>query len=86
MTGSSLASPATHPPTPAVLCLSALSGVFDFKQSPRIKQGDSLPLDETLMVLEEGSSEPKSVTLKELVGGKRAVLFGLPGEHYWGKN
>ncbi|WIA21001.1 hypothetical protein OEZ86_004892 [Tetradesmus obliquus] len=57
------------------------NGVFDFKQSPRIKQGDSLPLDETLMVLEEGSSEPKSVTLKELVGGKRAVLFGLPGAY-----
>uniref|UniRef100_A0A383V724 Glutaredoxin-dependent peroxiredoxin n=1 Tax=Tetradesmus obliquus TaxID=3088 RepID=A0A383V724_TETOB len=57
------------------------NGVFDFKQSPRIKQGDTLPLDETLMVLEEGSSEPKSVTLKELVGGKRAVLFGLPGAY-----
>lgn len=35
----------------------------------------------SIMVLEEGSSEPKSVTLKELVGGKRAVLFGLPGGH-----
>jgi hypothetical protein len=55
------------------------AGVFDFKQSRRIKEGDTLPLDESLLVLEEGSSEPKAVTLKELVGGKRAVLFGLPG-------
>jgi peroxiredoxin len=53
--------------------------VFDFKQSPRIKEGDTLPLDESLLVLEEGSSEPKAVTLRELCGGKRAVLFGLPG-------
>jgi peroxiredoxin len=53
--------------------------VFDFKQCQRIKEGDTLPMDESLLVLEEGSSEPKAVTLKELCGGKRAVLFGLPG-------
>jgi peroxiredoxin len=53
--------------------------VFDFKQSQRIKEGDTLPMDESLLVLEEGSSAPKAVTLKELCGGKRAVLFGLPG-------
>jgi hypothetical protein len=28
-------------------------------------------LDESLLVLEEGSSEPKAVKLKELVGGRQ---------------
>lgn len=55
------------------------AGVFDFKQSARIKEGDKLPMDATFLVLEEGASEPKAVKLEELIGGKKAVLFGLPG-------
>ncbi|KAF6255819.1 peroxiredoxin-like protein [Scenedesmus sp. NREL 46B-D3] len=54
-------------------------GKFDFKQAERIKVGDTLPMDEAMLVLDEGASEPKSITLKELVGNKKAVLFGLPG-------
>jgi hypothetical protein len=33
-----------------------------------------------LYVFEEGADAPRAVTLKEVLGGKKAVLFGLPGE------
>lgn len=56
------------------------NGVFDFKQSPRIQVGDALPTDGEFLILEEGSNEPKSVTVDQVLKGKKVVLFGLPGE------
>lgn len=55
------------------------NGVFDFKQCPRIKVGDRVPTDAQFLVLEEGAGEPKTVSVEELLKGKKVVLFGLPG-------
>jgi peroxiredoxin len=57
------------------------NGVFDFKQAPRIKVGDRVPTDAQFLVLEEGASEPKTVSVEELLKGKKVVLFGLPGAY-----
>jgi hypothetical protein len=51
------------------------------KQSKTIKRGDKLPLDDeslTLLQLSEGG-EPQAVKLRDVVAGKKVVLFGLPG-------
>lgn len=55
--------------------------MFDFKQSPTIKKGDSLPLGDDakgLLVL-NANNEPAEVQLDSLIKGKKVVIFGLPG-------
>ena len=41
----------------------------------KIKKGDKLP-DATVFVLEK---DPKEVSVKEIVGDRKVILFGLPG-------
>ena len=41
----------------------------------KIKKGDKLP-DATVFILEK---DPKEVSIKEIVGDKKVILFGLPG-------
>lgn len=57
------------------------NGTFDFKQSPRIKVGDRVPTDAQFLILDDGASEPRTVSVDELLKGKKAVLFGLPGAY-----
>eukprot|EP00775_Hariotina_reticulata_P001371 gene1371-1713_t len=52
-----------------------------FKQSHRVKIGDTVPLDSELLVLEEGSNDPKTVKVQDIVKGKKVVFFGLPGAY-----
>jgi peroxiredoxin len=53
----------------------------DIKQAQQIKVGDKVDLDFTFLVLDQGTEEPRSVKLGELIKGKKAVLFGLPGAY-----
>ena len=41
----------------------------------KIKKGDKLP-DAKVFVLEK---DPKEVSIKEIVGDEKVILFGLPG-------
>ena len=41
----------------------------------KIKKGDKLP-DATVFILEK---DPKEVSVKEIVGDRKVILFGLPG-------
>jgi peroxiredoxin len=45
-----------------------------------VKVGDTVPLDFELLVLEDGSNDPKAVKVQDIVKGKKIVVFGLPGE------
>ena len=41
----------------------------------KVKEGDKLP-DAKVFVLEK---DPKEVSIKEIIGNDKAILFGLPG-------
>ena len=41
----------------------------------KIKEGDKLP-DASVFILEK---DPKEITIKEIVGDEKVILFGLPG-------
>jgi hypothetical protein len=51
----------------------------DIKQAKQVEKNDKLDLDFCFLVLDTGSEEPKPVKLGDLIKGKKAVLFGLPG-------
>ena len=51
----------------------------DIKQAKQVQKGDKLDLDFEFLILDVGTEEPKTVKLGELIKGKKAVLFGLPG-------
>lgn len=44
-----------------------------------IKQGATLPLEQKVWIYKEGVDKPEEVPLGNLIKGKKAVLFGLPG-------
>jgi hypothetical protein len=47
------------------------------KRDMAIKVGDTLPLDVTLM--EMGDGGPQGIAVKDLVKGKKVVIFAVPG-------
>lgn len=51
------------------------------KQSKTVKKGSKLPIDDAakLLMLDD-KNEPHEVNFKELIQGKKVVIFGLPGE------
>lgn len=51
----------------------------EVKQAQQVKVGDKVPTDFEFLILDEGASDPRPVSLSKLVSGKKAVLFGLPG-------
>jgi hypothetical protein len=58
----------------------AMSHAPAVKQSKTIKKGSKLPLDsDAKLLMLNDSDEPQEVNFKELVGGKKVVIFGLPG-------
>eukprot|EP00877_Chromochloris_zofingiensis_P004582 jgi/Chrzof1/14124/Cz08g25280.t1 len=48
-------------------------------QANPIKVGDRVPLDFDFEVMDLGASDPRPVPVKEIISGKRAVLFAVPG-------
>lgn len=58
------------------------NGVFDFKQSKTVKKGSKLPIDDDakLLMLDD-KNEPREVNIKDLIQGKKVVIFGLPGAY-----
>lgn len=50
------------------------------KQSKTIKKGAKLPLDtDAKLLMLNDNNEPQEVNIKELLQGKKVVIFGLPG-------
>ncbi|KAL6762600.1 Redoxin-domain-containing protein [Haematococcus lacustris] len=47
----------------------------------KIKKGDTIPMDAQVYIYEDGADAPTAVPLKALLGGKKAVVFGLPGAY-----
>lgn len=56
-------------------------GKFDISQAQRCAPGSKVPLDEELLVLDEGDSDPRPVKIQDVLAGKEVVLFGLPGAY-----
>lgn len=64
-----------HPPLISSQLLHAV------KQSKTIQKGSKLPLDtDAKLLMLNDSNKPQEVNLKELIQGKKVVIFGLPGE------
>ncbi|KIY95036.1 Peroxiredoxin-2F [Monoraphidium neglectum] len=38
-------------------------------------------MDDDMLVLDEGASDPRPIKIKDLVAGKKVVFFGLPGAY-----
>lgn len=51
-------------------------------QANPIKVGDRVPLDFDFEVMDLGASDPRPVPVKEIISGKRAVLFAVPGDQH----